>query len=201
MIDLTLAKQHLRVDTTDEDVLIQAYITGASGTVQKTTGKLFAPKPMTQKLAGFPRHHSAPGAHGYGLYSGVIRPRPIRLWYGPVYAASAGVSIAYDDADGVEQQLTDFRLVDGSAPLLLPAYGSSWPVAQAEPGSVRIGYTAGYSDADGTPPDLDQAVLLLIGHYYQNREAVTGTEVRATPTEMPLGVDELLEPYRIPGIG
>ncbi|MGG3796531.1 head-tail connector protein [Pseudomonas paraversuta] len=41
----------------------------------------------------------------------------------------------------------------------------------------------------GFTPDVEQAVLLLVGHWYANREAVvTG----ATPATVPLAVDRLL---------
>lgn len=41
----------------------------------------------------------------------------------------------------------------------------------------------------GLTPDVEQAILLLVGHWYANREAVvTGT----ISTEVPLAVDRLL---------
>lgn len=45
----------------------------------------------------------------------------------------------------------------------------------------------------GFTPDVEQAVLLLVGHWYANREAVvTGT----TSTAVPLAVDRLLWPRK-----
>ena len=46
--------------------------------------------------------------------------------------------------------------------------------------------------ADPLPPALNQAVLLLVGHFYMNREATTAEQIRFTP----LGVDRLIAPYR-----
>lgn len=48
-------------------------------------------------------------------------------------------------------------------------------------------------DADPFPPALKQAVLMLVAHFFSNKEAVT-TEVSATVT--PLGVSRLIAPYR-----
>src|SRR4051812_26918699 len=45
--------------------------------------------------------------------------------------------------------------------------------------------------------DIKVAMLLLIGHFFLNREAVT---TNLTPTELPLGVRALLQPYRV-GLG
>lgn len=42
------------------------------------------------------------------------------------------------------------------------------------------------------PLSLQQAVLLLAGHWYNQREAVGGT----TMQEVPFGMDALIKPYR-----
>ena len=48
-------------------------------------------------------------------------------------------------------------------------------------------------DADPFPPALKQAVLLLVAHFFENKEAVTiGESVNVTP----LGVSRLIAPYR-----
>jgi uncharacterized phiE125 gp8 family phage protein len=61
---------------------------------------------------------------------------------------------------------------------------------------VRISGTAGY--ADGEAPDLDQAALMLVAHWYQNREAVSVGNTLAV--ELPLGVEMLVRPYRPSGL-
>lgn len=40
--------------------------------------------------------------------------------------------------------------------------------------------------------DIDLAMLLIIGHWYANREAVSGTQ----KLSVPLGFEYLIEPYR-----
>lgn len=45
---------------------------------------------------------------------------------------------------------------------------------------------------DPLPPALHHAVLLLVGHFYANREATNAEQIRFTP----LGVDRLIAPYR-----
>jgi uncharacterized phiE125 gp8 family phage protein len=178
MIDLATAKAHLRVDTTGEDGLIGAYLAAAISAVEGAISKPLVARSVTQNVAGFP--HDG---------------RAIRLWYGPV---SGAVTINYDDSSGVAQVLTDYRLVEGSNALLLPAYGTCFPLAAFGAGSVRLIYAAGYA-AGEVPPALDHAVLLLIAHFYANREAAIA-DVRAAAVELPLGVDMLLAPYRPIGI-
>ncbi|HEX4298402.1 MAG TPA: head-tail connector protein, partial [Devosia sp.] len=64
--------------------------------------------------------------------------------------------------------------------VLLPA-----PATQ----SLSIDYTAGYGDAAAVPADLQQAVLVLIAYWFENRDA-------AAPAQLPSGFDRLLATYR-----
>ncbi|MHC4051500.1 head-tail connector protein [Bradyrhizobium sp. 25ACV] len=54
-------------------------------------------------------------------------------------------------------------------------------------------YTAGDPDADGAPAPLQEAVLQLTAHLYQNREA---SLVGVTAQQLPFGFLDLLAPYR-----
>lgn len=47
-------------------------------------------------------------------------------------------------------------------------------------------------DGEHLPATLRQAVLLVAGHWYNQREAVSGVEMR----EVPFGLQALLKPYR-----
>lgn len=48
-------------------------------------------------------------------------------------------------------------------------------------------------EVDPLPNPIKQACLLMVAHFYDNREAVP--ELRRT-TPLPLGVDTLIAPYR-----
>lgn len=106
-------------------------------------------------------------------------------------------SVKYDDTNGDEQTLAasgywftaDGKLIMRELPGLDDA-----------PDNVRITYTTGY-DLEASPPDLlpnslKQAMFLLIGHLYENRESTNPMEVK----ELPLGFYSLLTPYRTFGI-
>lgn len=54
-------------------------------------------------------------------------------------------------------------------------------------------YTASNVDADGTPAPVNEAVLQLTAHLYQNREA---SLVGVAAQELPFGFLDLLAPYR-----
>jgi uncharacterized phiE125 gp8 family phage protein len=58
----------------------------------------------------------------------------------------------------------------------------------------QAGYASGNSpeDTTGMPSTLKQALLLLIGHFFENREAVvTGLTV----AELPMGIRMMLAPF------
>ncbi|WP_145482770.1 MULTISPECIES: head-tail connector protein [Yersinia] len=57
----------------------------------------------------------------------------------------------------------------------------------------------GYSEEDGLlyGEDIETAMLLLIGHWYTNREA---TVIGVTSKQLEFTIDSLLQPYRIYGV-
>lgn len=71
---------------------------------------------------------------------------------------------------------------------ITPAYNQAWPAARYDANSVEIAFVAG-SASGAVPGVVKQAMKLLIGHWYLNREAVvTGT----ISTEVQFAVDALL---------
>jgi uncharacterized phiE125 gp8 family phage protein len=107
----------------------------------------------------------------------------------PLFAVS---SIAYVDAAGGVQTLpADAYEVrsDGLEASIASQPGSSWPSILS---GSRITVTAvvGY---DEVPEDIRQAILLLVAHWYENREAAG-----AALTDIPHGVDSLLVNNRGP---
>ncbi|MBO9724316.1 MAG: phage gp6-like head-tail connector protein [Novosphingobium sp.] len=83
--------------------------------------------------------------------------------------------ITYTDDDGSDQQIADARIVGDR---LLPPF-SGWPYLGV-PRALRLSYTAGFAE---TPPDLDAAVLLLVGDFYNNREAGAATPATSAAVE------------------
>ena len=87
-----------------------------------------------------------------------------------------------------------FEAVSGA--WVVPLEGFSWPDTANRVECVRVTYQAGYASADKVPRGIVQAAKLLLGHYFENREA---TLVGVPAQELPLGIKSLLQPYfRIP---
>ena len=61
-------------------------------------------------------------------------------------------------------------------------------------GAISVTFVAGYEDV---PAPIKAAILLMVGHWYQNREAVA---VGVTVENLPMAVDALLAPYRRVGV-
>lgn len=112
----------------------------------------------------------------------------LTLPFGPVGEI---VSVVYLDAAGDEQTAvtTAYTLTGDDLRL---AYGQAWPAVRGDAECVRIRYTAGWATA-AVPAPIKSAVLLLVGHWYQNRSAA---KVGEAIVETPMGVDALLAPYR-----
>jgi len=68
--------------------------------------------------------------------------------------------------------------------------GQSWPSATLRPANaIVIRFVAGWASLGELPLRIKQAMLLLIGHWYENREAtITGTISR----EIEFAVSSLL---------
>jgi uncharacterized phiE125 gp8 family phage protein len=107
------------------------------------------------------------------------------------------VSIKYKDKAGTESTWADTNYIvdpDSFLGRVVLADGISWPTATLYPaGGIRIQFVAGYGLAADVPQTIRQAMLLLIGHLYENREAGTDRAL----TEIPFGVKSLLDMNRV----
>lgn len=175
-VTLTEAKTHLRVDSSDEDAYISALITAAREIVERIhLWRALITQTWEYVLDDWPDEDV------------------IKIPYPPLQSI---VSITYTDEDGNDHTLsTDVYAVDTySEPgrvVLKP--GQTWPTADLWPaGAIRIQFVAGYGDnASDIPQPIRQAILLLVGHLYENREA-TGKAAQ----EIPLGISAMMAGYQ-----
>lgn len=106
----------------------------------------------------------------------------------------------YDDVDGAEQTVPNVD--NASYELLTDDLGSyvrfkdtySYPSLDTDRPALRVAYVAGYgTNAADVPAPIRHAILMLVGHWFANREAIA---VGVAPSVVPLGVEALLAPYR-----
>lgn len=101
------------------------------------------------------------------------------------------VEVRYVDAAGnaATLDLDDFDVDSISEPgRLSPKYGKRWPVTHRTLNAVEVDFRCGYGTASDVPLSVKQAMLMLIRHWYERREAAS--EARLTP--IPMAVHSLL---------
>ena len=172
-LTLAEAKLYLRVDSDSEDDLITALIKAARLQVENKTYRMLISQ--TWDLI---------------LDKSDIGDGELLIYKQPITAIS---SVKYYDINNTEQTLssTAYQTEVNSNPAKVNII--SMPSIYNRLGAVTIRFVAGYANAGAVPQDIKQAMYFLIGHLYENRQAVvTGTQVN----EMPMSVEYLLEPYR-----
>lgn len=168
------AKAHLKVEHSDEDVLIEAMLRAAMDHIEAHTSQILTPRVMEMSWGAFP-----------------CLPELITIPRDPVTGIEA---LSYTDGDGEMVALTesDWRWSEAAPSNVLPAFRTPWPTAAAEPGSVRMQFVGGYEEGL-LPASLAHAVKLMLGHLHANRETVV---IGTIATELPMGVGALCGPYR-----
>jgi len=215
-VSLTEAKAHLRVTSSDEDALITALIASATAYLDGWTGILgrclmqqiwrqhydcFDGEIVALRAARWDRSHRL--HHRCGL----------RLPLVPVISVTPNpdnpsdpLGVHYLDTAGVQQSVASENyelLVDDLGAFVRFKIDFVFPMTQLQGPVVSITYSAGYlteqpaSPAENVellPVPIKQAMLLMIGHWYANREAVAVGSISAA--SLPLAVEALLAPYR-----
>ena len=163
-VSLADVKAHCRIDHSDDDTYIAGLIAAAVAFVdaQGELGRAM----ITQTWAQY--ESQAPGR--------------VRLDMGPFIEL---VSVKFFDAAGSLQTATlaDFEIrLHGDFVICKPKEDREWPTADTREDAIKITYTAGYGAASDVPAGIKHALLMLIGHWYENREAVViGTITATTP--------------------
>lgn len=172
-VSIVEAKAYLREDSSDQDVVLQSLIASATEFVQSFCQRRYITQTMEWVLPQF---------------TGCIR-----LPLAPVDPSDGIVFIKYTDEQG------DVRTVDpsvytvigdGPSVSIFPSIGNIWPIAWPSSEPVLIRFTAG-TDVAHVPPNVKLAVLQLISHWYDNREAaLLGPSMQ--PFDMPFGISSLM---------
>lgn len=171
VLALDEAKRHLRVYHDDDDADISELVAVATAAVEGPNGIGIALAEQTWRM------------------SLDYFPCEIRIPLGPVTEV---ISIDYTGADGDAASVPSWRAdLDTQPCRVWPERDTAWPAISCEPGAVKVTFKCGFTEI---PADLKAALKLLVGHFYEHREAVT-TDLKAV--DLPMGVDAILERYRV----
>lgn len=180
LLDLAEVKAHLRaVEFTDDDALIEGLVATATGHLDAEPG-ILGRALITQTWA-----------------LTMASPPAGTCLVLPIPAVQEVSAIKYFDADDAEQTFAadQYRLIpraDDALVELVP--DASWPDVGPRSDAFRVEYVTGYGDvASDVPQPIRQAALLLVAHWYDNREATRERSFSA----LPMGVRSLLMNYRL----
>lgn len=170
-VDVPALRDFLRIEHTDEDVLLGALVKAARLVVEATTRLVLVSQTWRLMLA-------RPPADGI-----------VRLPLAPLVSVDA--VRAFDEADvATEIAASDWRLERRADPVRIVLSGAALEAA----GGLEIDLTAGYGPAaTDVPAPLVQAIRLLVAHWYENRgDGAPQTERTALPAD----VAALIAPFR-----
>jgi uncharacterized phiE125 gp8 family phage protein len=184
LISLDEARLHLRLDALGsppshpDDALIESLITAVREDAENYMGTAVVQQTYSAAYDGFD-------------------DQALELGIWPVTGV---VSVVYTDVNGIPQTLSysKYILDNYEKPArLFPK--ETWPQTASTPNSVIVTFSAGHTDGDSPnpyplPKAIRAAMLLMLGHLYENREAVAYANQVVT---LPLGAIHLMTPYRI----
>lgn len=132
---------------------------------------------------------------------------PLTTFPPPTYADIASMRLPFPDVQSVvvtyydtanaQQTFAGSNYYLANRPdgtFLVLASTASWPSVYSRPDAVRVTMVCGLATV---PVAIKQAILLMVGHWYANREA---SVIGVTVADLPLAVDALLAPYRQVGL-
>jgi len=171
-ITLEAVKAHLRLTGNDEADHISNLITAAREYAQGVTGKLYGVQTVTAVCDSFPADDI------------------IELPTAPIISLT---SLIYKNSALMETNITADVIVDDFAtkPTLVLKSTANWPsVGLYQVNPIKIIYKSGAIPSS----KIKAAMLLLIAHWFENREeVVTGTQ---QPYSVPFAAEALLQQER-----
>ena len=197
-LTLVEAKAHLRVDVTDDDALITGLIIAARQYVEQRCWCALLNQTWIVGLETWPNDAPRLSMLNPVLQLSSSRWAALRLPMTPLLMRPTITAVRYQNRAASPLVLASTVYSIWPTGELALGYGQSWP-GDLLPWSIEVEYVVGYgATAASVPAPLLAAVKLMLGHLYENREAVTvGAGVSTMVT--PLAVDSLLALYEVRG--
>jgi uncharacterized phiE125 gp8 family phage protein len=167
------AKRHLRVSGNDDDQTILEIIEAAGEYVRVLTEATIVTTSYVLTVPSFP-------------------PKcEIELAYPPVRSCSVRY---YDEANTIQTFASVYLDSQSVQSIIRLMPGYSWPTVYDRRDAVMIDYTAGLSSTtEGVPPNVKQALRLLVKHWYDNRDV---TEAGPPSRAVAFSLESLLRQIR-----
>lgn len=175
-VSLAEAKAHLNVDFDDDDALITSLIGAAVAHLDGYAGILgrcLVSQEWRQDFTDWAWRFRLP------------------------FPDLSSITVTYQDEDNQTQTVSSalYELIEderGSLIVFRDAF-EEFGLYDDAVARISVAFTAGYGDAEDVPGALTAAIKLLVGHWYENREAAV---VNASVESLPMAVSALIGPYR-----
>lgn len=162
-------KKHLRIDDSVEDDLLQDLIEVGTDHIEEYLQRSLITKTVEAYFSGFQNYMELPLPNLQTINS-----------------------VQYYDLNGDLQTLdpSNYVVNDLEEPAFIYKESSAvWPLTKVSHKAVIINYDCGYGDQTKVPKKLKQAILLVIGYLYENRED--------SAKKVPIQAYNLVDNYRI----
>lgn len=201
-VEVSRAKQRLRIDTSDFDEDLAVLSAAAQGTVEKETGLTLRRSSWEYRVDGWPCGVGLARFDGAALTGWPVLSIPAA----PIRDVTA---IKYLDSDDVEQTVNSAnyswaRTREGADITFAKTF--TLPLLSTLPQAVRISFDAGFDDPDESgagddpeltlPPRAEMAILFLVAHWHSNISPVIA-DTRAAPYKVPNTFEYLAQQLRI----
>ena len=178
-VSVAEAKTHLRIDSsfTADDTYIETLIDVATLAAENYTNLAIMQQSWYLFIDSFPDY--------FNLLKGSLNDAEVN-------------SINYSDEDNVNQTLhASNYFIDGNIKpaRIYFAPDATIPSTYDKPNAVSVDFTLGFTAASQVPAPIKQAILLMVGTYYETRQTVSDR----TYKEIPQSAEFLLMPYRVQG--
>ena len=177
-VTLAEAKTHLnlRQSFTTHDDMITALIQAAREWCEQYTGRAFAPRTVTEYWDCWPRCY-------------------MELQKSPV-AAVSGIQYYADDTGLLTTWAASAYYTDLVSEPARIVYNDdiSLPSLDDRPNAVQTTYVTGYASISSVPAAIKQAMLLMVGFWYENREDMPTNE---TNNPRIRSAHALLNPFKV----
>ena len=182
IIETSMAKSHLRVSSSADDTYIQNLIFAATHDIEHYLNCNLMEASCTQWCDTW--------------------EDTLELYHSPIMNTRrlSVTTIRYYKDDTLTTWDASNYIVDNvSSPTRIGlANNKTYPTIDERIGAIQINYTSGFSEVSQVPQDIKQAILILVGQWYENRqEAVVGRSVGV----IPLTARYILDKYRIRTFG
>lgn len=102
--------------------------------------------------------------------------------YLPKRPVQSITSITYYDTANTQQTLsTSVYSLDAACRAVRLKYMQIWPSIVDRWDAVTVTYVAGYTSTTTVPAIVKQAILLLVGHYFENRDQLLSESMQSLP--------------------